>query len=922
MLAILHPDAIPVRRTADVSNATASSMTTQALPAHASRPRTAHAAPPRHLRAVPEPSRYARVLDLQRAAGNHAVTALLTPAVQRVKPGWTGADASGDGWNVTDRLVKGTQIRRVPVEGLKLGNQEDFASYGDEREMTTESAAGRAIVLFSDALDAKAPVDVMLHFHGYDFRKGVDPHAGWRQDKDVHTVRDVDQDRIEQQMDAAKATQTIAVLPQGIGKSSFGKMPWNDYVSEVLGVVATMGFPQIPKAPANWRLVMSAHSGGGFTVTPALAYDKKHKRFVNEPANLTEIVLFEALHGDAPDVVATWAEVHMSRVRDADDAHRAEALAACPRLRAYYSAAGSYVHKYTTLANRIKGWLDANEPKLGPALRAQLAARFEVRELQGTVHETVVRGLGDDPAAGPIADALRAVDHPDAPSQLLDKGKATWKKAKVAKPKGTTPKTATPKTATPKASPPASPTQAVPSTPKKKAKRRTPGEIPAGAIRAGRLGKFGTTEDETAFRKTVYEKQLKEVVNRGKEFFPGLSKEELGSVDGAPIHKNAEADANALLAAARADLNRERAAGNAAALACTDVGVNNAYRSLEHDFSAWQAAFKTVYKRTAKARAKTADGPLSDAAADIMVNDLIDSKAVPGFSNHTRGLAIDFSTTQDDQTLGPAHKQDPQWKDSWFHHWLKEHAATHHFQPYTKEYWHWDHETAPNGPTPDAQHPDASKAATDTPSAPPAAPAPAPKAKAPAKPKDEGGAATKLAPLPASASVTVSWGKRARQDVVAASSLDVIRDVLRASGLSKATITSTARTAEDQARAMYQNLVGSGKGQGVKAQHVLYGPAGDAVIDTFVELRDKGLDAAAIQDGMRAKIEELGPAKVSRHCADPSKLNVIDVGPNSLGGADAQAAFVAAAQQEEGGRVSKFIPYPKDPGDHFEIPPT
>jgi hypothetical protein len=73
---------------------------------------------------------------------------------------------------------------------------------------------------------------------------------------------------------------------------------------------------------------------------------------------------------------------------------------------------------------------------------------------------------------------------------------------------------------------------------------------------------------------------------------------------------------------------------------------------------------------------------------------------------------------------------------------------------------------------------------------------------------------------------------------------------------------------------------------------------------------------------MRDKIVAIGPSKVSRHCGDPAKLNVFDVGPASLGNDDSQKAFVEAAQAEVGKRVSNFIPYPKDPGHHFEIPPA
>ena len=166
--------------------------------------------------------------------------------------------------------------------------------------------------------------------------------------------------------------------------------------------------------------------------------------------------------------------------------------------------------------------------------------------------------------------------------------------------------------------------------------------------------------------------------------------------------------------------------------------------------------------------------------------------------------------------------------------------------------------------------------------------------------------------------VTISWGSNAKRDAVADPSLAILRDVVRAAGLSKATITSTARSATDQARAMYQNLVG----QGVAKQKTLYGPAGDKVIDVFVALRDEGKSAQEIKDGMRDAILAIGPSRVSRHCGDPLLLNVFDVGPNSLGDDEAKEAFNAAAAAEVGGRVSKYIPYPKDPGNHFEIKPS
>jgi hypothetical protein len=291
-----------------------------------------------------------------------------------------------------------------------------------------------------------------------------------------------------------------------------------------------------------------------------------------------------------------------------------------------------------------------------------------------------------------------------------------------------------------------------------------------------------------------------------------------------------------------------------------------------------------------------------------MVADLLGSKASPGFSNHSKGLAMDFSTSQGGDDLGPHVSQREAWTKTWLHQWLVANASTYHFNPLSTEEWHWDHDvvTPAAAPTGDAEaHGDAPAPPGKTDETPKPAD-PAPVQRDPAEPP----------PL------EITYGAHAHPEVLAANSLVILGDVLRAAGLHKAEITSTARTAEDQARAMYQNLVGTGKGQGVQAQYDLYSPAGDAVVDVFVDLKAKGKNATEIKAGMQAKIEEIGPSKVSNHCADPAKLNVFDVGPNSLGGDKEQKALVKAAQDEEGKRISRFIPYPKDPGDHFEIVPS
>jgi hypothetical protein len=312
------------------------------------------ATPPRRaIRRTPKPLEAAEngLVRLQRAAGNAAVTSL----VQR-QPDTTGWSKT-TGWNAKAQEVGSTKIERIPIEGLTTGNQEDFGG-GTEHDKTTESAKGRAIVLLPLAHDPTKPAEVMLHYHGFGHRS-FDPYAGWRQDTRSKTVRDVEQDRIEEQMKAAidshaDAAQTIVVLVQGVGASKFGGAASNDYAKEALRIAAGKGFPQLPEVPKDFKLVLSAHSGGGQNAVLAAVQVDQKKHTITEPDNLAEIVLMDAIHGWHADLVGQWAEAHMRRVREAAPADRAKELAKCPTLRLYHSDDAPYPDRYGVVERYLK----------------------------------------------------------------------------------------------------------------------------------------------------------------------------------------------------------------------------------------------------------------------------------------------------------------------------------------------------------------------------------------------------------------------------------------------------------------------------------------------------------------------------------------------------------------------------------------
>lgn len=141
----------------------------------------------------------------------------------------------------------------------------------------------------------------------------------------------------------------------------------------------------------------------------------------------------------------------------------------------------------------------------------------------------------------------------------------------------------------------------------------------------------------------------------------------------------------------------------------------------------------------------------------------------------------------------------------------------------------------------------------------------------------------------------------------------VIRDIMTRAGTKACMVTSTARTPYDQARVMYDNI----QAKGVEAQMALYKLPGQKVVQVYTAMVTSG--HAGLRDsviaGMEAKILELGPSTVSRHCAGPdSPVWVIDIAPSSIAN---PANFIVHAEHHA--RVTKVLRPPADPAIHLEI---
>jgi hypothetical protein len=111
--------------------------------------------------------------------------------------------------------------------------------------------------------------------------------------------------------------------------------------------------------------------------------------------------------------------------------------------------------------------------------------------------------------------------------------------------------------------------------------------------------------------------------------------------------------------------------------------------------------------------------------------------------------------------------------------------------------------------------------------------------------------------------------------------MELLNQVLDYSGNDNAIITSTIRTPESQASAMYNNL----QKTSVDVQKDIYGNTGEQVIDVYEMGKKLGKSKNEIINDMVDKINELWPSRVSLHVVpleEYKKLNVIDISQSSI----------------------------------------
>lgn len=217
---------------------------------------------------------------------------------------------------------------------------------------------------------------------------------------------------------------------------------------------------------------------------------------------------------------------------------------------------------------------------------------------------------------------------------------------------------------------------------------------PRAIIAANNLAKFGEG-DETEFMHKVYDAQLQHSLKK-RQYFAGLPEEKLEVIEGRyKMRKDAAQACCRLLVQARADLERQQSERNEHALKVTKIGIASAYRDPQDDKKAWERAFLKHYLKTQHIRSGLVGGEHGDEAVEFLAEKLRGIKAVPGFSNHTSGIAVDFLTIENKRELGANSDQKSHWKEAWFYKWLtsnaNRNANRYGFAQLITEEWHWDY---------------------------------------------------------------------------------------------------------------------------------------------------------------------------------------------------------------------------------------
>jgi hypothetical protein len=199
--------------------------------------------------------------------------------------------------------------------------------------------------------------------------------------------------------------------------------------------------------------------------------------------------------------------------------------------------------------------------------------------------------------------------------------------------------------------------------------------------------------DEAAFKAAVLEQQVQNALAGGRRRFAPVPDGELEVVEGGHrLRSEAAQQCRALLSVVRAALaEAQRSGADSDAARVTRIGIASSYRDPAYDGRLWHQYFPKYYAETRTQRQDLVGGPHGDAAVRLLARYISQRKAAPGFSNHSDGRAVDFTTTEGGVEFGANTAQRVGWRRTWLHRWLVPNAERYGFRPLATEEWHWDH---------------------------------------------------------------------------------------------------------------------------------------------------------------------------------------------------------------------------------------
>ena len=348
-----------------------------------------------------------------------------------LRQGW--ADARTGGWNESARVI-GTTLR-IPIEGISQGNQAPDAS-----SSTHESAARRAVVVVPAAASfAGGVTEVLLFFHGMNVGYRERTVAGTP--GAVGTVRDVEADRIEQQLERA-GRNMVAILAQGTTGASFGKADPRAYVDEVLGLLlpglrTLRPDLTLPSRLQAGRIDVGGHSGGGRAATSAAELLQAPVTGSDAAwAQSAPLFLFDGINGPHErdslwTKVEAWLNDDLARLTK-PGANAAQLLALRGiKLRSTWGAGSDPVYKRmnvgakynpvtdtgvdpSSLEGRLRAWFHRNGGALGSTGSA-LRAQYKVESVAGSHEFTVGTGGAPSRRGVPVSPGITAPSGPAAP---------------------------------------------------------------------------------------------------------------------------------------------------------------------------------------------------------------------------------------------------------------------------------------------------------------------------------------------------------------------------------------------------------------------------------------------------------------------------------------------------------------------------